>query len=141
MLTKALIGVSALISAGVIVGVEPATRPAEAPAKFADRFPSFEQLMLQPTELQRVPVLSAGNQAAARPAPAPAAGAAPKGDRQAATRPDGCERQTWPYLGNECLVSLDGTAVRRPARTITIERRFEGGSILVQAEIADMVSR
>jgi hypothetical protein len=141
MLTKALIGMSALISAGFIVSVDPASRPAEAPAKFADRFPTFEELMLQPTELQRVPVLEAGVAPAVRSAPAAGAAAAVKGDRQPVSRPAGCQRQTWPYLGDECLVSIDGSTVRRPVRSITIERRFEGGSILVQAEIADMVSR
>lgn len=117
MIAKSLVGLSALISAGIVVGTDPAARP-HAAAPFAERFPTFEELMLQPTAL-----------------------AAPKAARQAVSHPTGCERQTWPYIGSDCLTSLDGSPVRRPARTITIERRFDNGSILVQAELAEMVSR
>lgn len=134
MITKTLIGLSALVSAGYIVGTD-ASRPVDAPAKFAERFPSFEELMLQPTELKQVAVLPAGTE---RPAVA-AASTLAKTDLQA--RSTGCDRQTWPYIATDCLTSIDGSPVRRPARTITIERRFQNGSILVQAEVADMVTR
>jgi hypothetical protein len=149
MITKTVIGLSALVSAGFIASVDPMSRPADAPAKFTDRFPTIEELMLAPTELHRIPVLTARAEPSARPAapapgpqavPAPQA-AAPKADKQAVSRPTGCEAQTWPYIGKECLTSIDGTPVRAPARTITIERRFQGGSILVQAEVSELVAR
>ena len=135
MITKSLIGLSALISAGFVVGTDPAYRP-DAPAKFSDRFASFEALMLQPTELQRVPVLPAS---IAPTAALPADDL--KSGRLAVSRSTGCERQTWPYIASDCLTSIDGSDVRAPARTITIERRFDNGSILVQAELAEMVNR
>jgi hypothetical protein len=146
MITKTLIGLSALISAGWIVGTDPVSRPAEAAAKFVERFPSFEDLMLQPTELKQIAVLPASTQPAstqpAHPAASVASAAsAPKADKQAVSRPAGCESQTWPYIASSCLTSIDGSPVRRPARTITIERKLGNGSIIVQAELAEMVTR
>lgn len=128
MIAKALIGLSALVSAGVVVGVQPASRPAAIPAAFADRFPTFEELLPQP----------AARAGGAAPA---AARTAARGDRLPVSRPAGCDRDSWPYLASECLVSLDGSPVRRPARTITIERRFAQGSVIVQAAIADFARR
>jgi hypothetical protein len=37
-----------------------------------------------------------------------------------------CVREHWPYLADECLVAPDGAPVKRPSRTITIERRIAG---------------
>lgn len=143
MITKTLIGLSALISAGYIVGADPVSRPVEAaPAKFVERFPTFEELLLQPTELRQVAVLPASIQPAPSATPAAAASeAAAKGDRMPVSRSTGCESQTWPYIASDCLTSIDGSPVRRPARTITIERKLGSSSILVQAELADMVTR
>jgi hypothetical protein len=146
MITKTLIGLSALISAGWIVGADPAARPVDAPvAKFVERFPTFEELMLQPTELKQVAVLPASTQPAAPASAEPTRHAAPvatpKADKEVVSRPSGCESQTWPYIAASCLTSIDGSPVRRPARTITIERKLANGSILVQAELAEMVTR
>jgi hypothetical protein len=98
-------------------------------------------MMLQPTALQQVAVLPASTGATVAHGAAPASAAASKSDKRAVSHPTGCERQTWPYMASDCLTSVDGSQVRRPARTITIERRFDNGSILVQAELAEMVSR
>jgi hypothetical protein len=139
MIAKSLVGLSALISAGFVVGTDPASRP-DAAAKFTERFPTFEELMLQPTALTQGALQPASTQPiVVRPA-VPAA-ADPKSDKLAVSHPAGCERQTWPYIASDCLTSIDGSPVRRPARTITIERRFDNGSILVQAELAEMVNR
>ena len=47
-----------------------------------------------------------------------------------------CAKQQWPYIGPECLQRTDGSAVRRPARTITVELRTgDNGTTLVRLRV------
>jgi hypothetical protein len=63
----------------------------------------------------------------------------PKGERMPAS---GCTREHWPYMADECLSGTDGATVRRPARTITIERRIaENTSQLMRVEVTTVASR
>jgi hypothetical protein len=62
-----------------------------------------------------------------------------KSDRMPAS---GCTREHWPYMADECLSGTDGATVRRPARTITIERRIaENASQLMRVEATMVASR
>jgi hypothetical protein len=62
-----------------------------------------------------------------------------KSDRMPAS---GCTREHWPYIADECLSATDGATVRRPARTITIERRIaENASQLMRVEAMTVASR
>jgi hypothetical protein len=61
-----------------------------------------------------------------------------KRDRMPAS---GCTREHWPYMADECLTPTDGATVRRPARTITIERLAENTSQLMRVEVATVASR
>ena len=36
---------------------------------------------------------------------------------------ESCTREHWPYIADECLTANDGAKVKRPTRTITIERQ------------------
>jgi hypothetical protein len=53
-----------------------------------------------------------------------------------------CAGQAWPNISRECLVAENGAQVRKPARTITIEKR-EGvnSSVLMRVPAAEIASR
>jgi hypothetical protein len=40
----------------------------------------------------------------------------------------GCAAQTWPNISRDCVVSENGAPVRKPIRTITIEKRDSANS-------------
>ena len=130
MITKALIGLSALIAAGLGSAYEMPEDTVSAAAAVEARFPSAterfgrpDQLMLSPASLlQTVPASLA-----------PAANAAPKRDK--ITPPADCAGQDWPYISAECLITADAETLKKQVRKITIERRFgESTSMLtVQA--------
>jgi hypothetical protein len=44
-----------------------------------------------------------------------------KGDRLPGAA--ACERQEWPYIDQSCLVSVNGSPVRKVVRYVTVERR------------------
>ncbi len=53
-----------------------------------------------------------------------------------------CGNQTWPNISRECLVSENGTPVRKPARTITIEKRdAASSSTLVRVPAPSIATR
>lgn len=130
MISKALIGVSALISAGLVSAYEPPASPELTAAMAIEaRFPTPEERFARPDQLMFSPV------SLLRSVPAqlaPAAGA-PKRDR---VLPAACGRQDWPYIAAECLVSADATPPRRPARVITIERRYGEATSMLAAVVA-----
>jgi hypothetical protein len=53
-----------------------------------------------------------------------------------------CATQAWPNISRECLVAENGGQVRKPARTITIEKREgQNTSVLVRVPSAEIASR
>jgi hypothetical protein len=111
---KPMIVTAALIAAGLVAAIDMAqSLPQEAsPAsKIASRFPQASELMLAKLVQQ--------------PTQGPVSVSATKGDKlqvPANTAPSTCTREHWPYIADECLTTTDGAKLRRPARTITIER-------------------
>jgi hypothetical protein len=63
-----------------------------------------------------------------------------KGDRLLPS--EACERAGWPYFSQQCLVSADGSPIRKVSRVITIERRIgDNTSELVRTPVADIAQR
>ena len=55
---------------------------------------------------------------------------------------EGCTREHWPYIADECLTTTDGAKVKKPVRTITIERRVTANSSqLVRVPVTQVASR
>ena len=115
MITKALVGLSALIAAGFGSIYEMPEGQVSAAAAIEARFPTAterftrpDQLMLSPASLlQTVPAGLATE-------------AAPKQDKI----PTDCATQSWPYISAECLITADAETLKKQVRKITIERRF-----------------
>jgi hypothetical protein len=64
-----------------------------------------------------------------------------KGDKLPVSLAD-CDRQGWPYIAQDCLVSSDGNPVRKVSRVITIERRTgDNSSELMRLPVTDMAQR
>jgi hypothetical protein len=53
-----------------------------------------------------------------------------------------CSSQTWPNISRDCLVAESGATIRKPVRTVTIEKR-EGAntSVLVRVPATGVASR
>ena len=64
-----------------------------------------------------------------------------KGDQLKSLDPT-CSSQTWPNISRDCLVAENGATIRKPARTVTIEKR-EGAntSVLVRVPATGVASR
>ena len=128
MISKALFGLSALLSAGLVSSYEmpnSETAPAavvEARFPTADeRFDRADRLMFSPvTLLQQVPTSFA------------TAAAAPKHDKLPPA-PAECGKQDWPYISADCLIAVDTDTLRRKVRMITIERRYGENTSLLAA--------
>ena len=53
-----------------------------------------------------------------------------------------CANQTWPNIARECLLAENGTPVRKPVRTITIEKRdAANSSTLVRVPAPSVATR
>ncbi len=53
-----------------------------------------------------------------------------------------CAAQTWPNISRDCVVAENGTPVRKPVRTITIEKRESANtSTLVRVPATGVASR
>jgi len=63
-----------------------------------------------------------------------------KGDR-IPTRSEGCTREHWPYIADECMVRTESTKARRPNRTIVIERVAQAKPELTHVAAAQVASR
>ena len=126
-ITKGMIALSAVMSAGFVTAYDIAGNRDQQPAvQVAQRFPVAEEMF--------APFMAkpGGNVAAAF--------ALPKGDR--APLAVGCTQQDWPYLTQGCLVSSNGQPVRTVARVITIERRTgDNSSELIRAPMTTLANR
>ena len=128
MISKALFGMSALLSAGLVSTYDMPNSEIAPAAVVEARFPTAEErfdradrLMFSPvTLLQQVPSQLA-----------PAA-AAPKQDKLSAP-PAECGKQDWPYISAECLIAVDTDTLHRKVRMITIERRYGENTSLLAA--------
>ena len=108
-INKTLVVTAALIAVGFVAVNDLAQSRTQlsAAATVAARFPSQSEMML---------VRGAAGQAGTPD-----------------TAADSCVREHWPYIADECLTATDGAKVKRPTRTITIERRIADASPLVAA--------
>lgn len=109
-LTKTMIALSAVMSAGLVTAYDTADsrqQPTAPAVEIAKRFPTANEMLVPGAQAILGQAMKTG-----------------KGDRiAAAPAADGCTGQQWPYIATECLASK-GANVREPSRTITIERRI-----------------
>src|SRR5262245_24667103 len=130
-ISKSTVALSALLSAGIVAGLAvTGSRAENSAAQVAQRFPAshemFAQLPIEWFAAQKM------NQEQATEAG--------KNDRMPLS--DTCARQDWPYLSQQCLVSIDGSPVRKVQRVITIERRIgENTSELARLPVTDLAQR
>jgi hypothetical protein len=132
--TAKIIGLSALLSAGIVTAYElPQAREAAPVAKkYTDRLPTTGAAV-GPVVAYAVP---------AAPAAGEAKGDIRKGDLLRMQMDDRCTGAAWPNVPRDCLVADAGATVRKPARTITIEERTTPStSALVRLPVADVASR
>jgi hypothetical protein len=128
-ITKGMIALSVLVSAGFVAAFDMAVPRAEEPsaaAQVAERFPVSSE-MFAPVSLATL----AMNRLTAQG----------KGDKLSVSITE-CDRQGWPYIAQDCLVSSDGNPVRKVSRVITIERRTgDNSSELLRLPVTDMAQR
>ena len=131
-ISKSMVALSAFLSAGVVAGLAVTGSRAEdsATAQVAQRFPASHEMFAQlPIEwfagqnMNQQTMTDAG-----------------KNDRMPLS--ETCSRQDWPYLSQHCLVSVDGSPVRKVQRVITIERRIgDNTSELARLPVTDLAQR
>jgi hypothetical protein len=110
-----MIGLAAELSAGVVTAYDlPQARDAAAPTgkTYYDR--------VLPSDAIEAP--KATTVALVMPEHTGSVKQAGKGDAIAAAGPT-CAAQTWPHISRDCVVAENGAPVRKPVRTITIEKR------------------
>ena len=130
-ITKSMVALSALLSAGLVTAFAVAS-PAEPSAalQVAQRFPAATE-MFAPMSVTSFAGQKAGQQPAID---------GRKNDRMPLA--ETCSREDWPYLSQQCLISADGAPVRKVQRVITIERRIgESTSELARLPVADLAQR
>ena len=113
-ISKPMIALAAVIAADLVTAMDMAQSRTHEPspaAKVSARFPQAGETLLV---LKHAPAAPTGHVSAPG-----------KTDRLVPVGP--CVREHWPYIADECLVTTDGNKVRRPVRTITIERRIADG--------------
>ncbi len=126
-ITTRIIGLAALAAGGIVMATGMAEgNNAEPQAKIADRHPgmivdSVFKALPQPGDPHRH--VSATDTKSGR------------------AYVLGCARQAWPYVEHYCLTRADGGVPRRPARTVTVERRGDGMSTLHRGPAPRMASR
>jgi hypothetical protein len=134
IITKGMLALSALMSAGLIAAWDIAGTRAEdrTPAmQVTQRFPVASE-MFSPVPMTQFVAQKFTEQQ-------PAADSL-KADKLSMT--ESCARQDWPYIAQECLVSADGKPVRKISRVITVERRIsENSSELLRVPVADLAQR
>jgi hypothetical protein len=133
--TNMVLLASVLASAGLFAAYDTAPRKDEAPATFSERFPRPEEMFK--------PVAHPG---AAKQGPQVTVNPTRKGDKivgdnKIVALGEFCAEQQWPYIAPQCLQRTDGAAVRWPTRTITIERRADGGSSLDKTPVETVALR
>jgi hypothetical protein len=132
-ITKGMIVLSALLSAGLVAAFDGAGSSADqTPAsQVAQRFPQASEMFTPVPMTQFVAEKFIAEQPAA--------------DSRRSDRlplPESCADRDWPYLAQQCLVATDGSPARHVNRVITIERRVsDNESELVRTPVADLAQR
>lgn len=109
---------SAVLSAGLVTAYNNPVPATASPAEkaFVERLPQMAEAAIS-AALDQDTVLQTGSL---------------KGNRHA-VRDRACAGETWPAIPASCLTSADGTPVRQPVRTITLEHRAgQNTSVLVR---------
>jgi len=134
-ITKGMLALSALVSAGFVTAVDIVVTRADdqsASVQVAERFPLSSE-MFAPVSIATLAMNQFNVQNAAA--------MDRKGDKLPVPVTD-CGRQDWPYIAQDCLVSADGSPVRKVNRVITIERRTgDNISELMRVPVTDMAQR
>jgi hypothetical protein len=130
--TFKMIGLASALSAGVVTAYDlPQLRDNAAPAgkTFYDRVLPSEEIQAP----VRLAYAASGSVKEVRQDG--------KGD-QLKSLDATCSSQTWPNISRDCLVAENGATIRKPARTVTIEKR-EGAntSVLVRVPATGVASR
>jgi hypothetical protein len=131
--TFKMIGLAAALSAGAVTAYElPEARDVATPGKtYYDRV-----LPSDPIEAPKATTV-----ALVTPEHTGTVKQDGKGDQLRSTNPS-CASQTWPNISRDCIVSENGAPVRKPARTITIERRESASSsTLVRVPASNLATR
>jgi hypothetical protein len=128
-ISKSMVALSALMSAGLlaaVVSVAPRAEDQSAAAQVAERFPLTNEMfvpMPMSTFVAQKFILAQQQAAKADRLPTQDCG------------------QDWPYMSEQCLVAADDSA-RKVTRVITIERRLgDSTSELVRVPVADLAQR
>jgi hypothetical protein len=133
MITKALVGLSALIAAG-LGSVYDAPEAGIAPAAAVEaRFPTATERFARPDQL----MFSPASLLQAVPTNLSPVAAAPKQDRT----PTDCAGQDWPYISAECLITADAETLKKQVRRITIERRFGESTSMLTVQAVRVAGR
>jgi hypothetical protein len=128
-----VIGLTAALSAGVATAYDlPEARDAATPGKtYYDRV-----LPSDPVDAPKATTV-----ALSVPEHTSSVKQGGKGDQLRGADPS-CAAQTWPNISGNCLVSENGAPVRKPARTITIERLDSANSsMLVRVPASNVATR
>jgi hypothetical protein len=123
---KKMIGIAALVAAGIVAADDFATARSASPAevvKQTDRHPAMGG-----EESNRIaaPTLAA--------IAAPRSNATAKTDRLAGDVGRGCDEQTWPRIAPECLLSAKASSAKA-IRTVTVERQTGKNSSRLERSI------
>jgi hypothetical protein len=133
--TFKMIGLASALSAGVVTAYD-LPRPSAAPVgkTFYDRVQPSDEIEAPKTVAYAISIPETTGSVRTVKTEG-------KGDQLRSADPT-CATQTWPNISQDCLVAENGTPVRKPVRTITIEKR-EGASTstLVRVPATGVASR
>ena len=128
-----IVGVSAVLSAGLVTASEMQPPPAAAAPDgkiYLDRLPEEE-----PSRVR----LASASYASLDREEAPQTARDGKGDALGKAPQAGCASQAWPHIAPECLGGAQGGAVRSGVRMITVEQRQGANtSVLVRVPAFDL---
>ena len=133
-ISKSMVALSTVLSAGLVAAFAmtgPRAEDSSAALQVAQRFPANSEMF--------APV-SIASFAAQKMIEQQSITDGRKNDRMPLS--ETCSRQDWPYLSQQCLVTVDGSPVRKVQRVITIERRIgDNTSELARLPVTDLAQR
>jgi hypothetical protein len=134
IISKSMLALSALMSAGIVAAVDiSSTQTVDRPAteQVADRFPVTSEMFTPVSMTQFAAQMFIAHQPVVD---------GRKSDKLPAA--ESCSEQDWPYISHQCLVSSEGSPARKVNRVITIERRVgDSTSELMRVPVADLAQR
>jgi hypothetical protein len=123
---KKMIGIAALVAAGIVAADDFATARSASPAEVVKQVDRHPAMGGEQTAGLAEPTL-AGIQA-------PRSNATAKTDRLAGDAGRSCDEQTWPRIAPECLLSAKASP-KKPIRTVTVERQTSMNSSRLERSI------